>query len=177
MPNKKPNETVKKLVLLLTALVSLMALLSCKAKTITVVQTVTATETASGTTAASTATPKLFTTSISLTIVAPAQYASAAVPIYITKNQTIHLNWSVVGGPILMSFTGPSGKVGSVSNSGITTASPTVLGFVGEVDFCPSDGATEGNTDWGGDGYYYFIPNIIAGDIGTKITINYWIEA
>jgi hypothetical protein len=149
----------------------------CKAKMITVVQTETktVTTTVAGTTVKVPTQPKLNTTILSLVIVAPAEYASASVAVYISQNQTIHLNWTVVGGPIRMGFSSPNGKVGSVGKNGVSTSNATVLDFIGEVRFSPNDAANKA-LDWGGSGYYYFIPNIVKGDLATKVTISYWVE-
>jgi hypothetical protein len=177
MRNKKQINLGKCFILMLSCLAILAMLPSCKAKTTTVIQTTvkTVTATVATTAAKTTAQPKLSSTTFSLSIVAPAEYASATVPVYITQNQTIHLNWSVVGGPIRMSFTSPNGKVGSVGKSGVTTSGAVVLDYMGEVKFCPTDSSNK-SLEWGGAGYYYFIPNIIKGDLAAKVTISYWVE-
>jgi hypothetical protein len=159
------------------AILSTAALTGCKAQTITTVQTTTQTmtKTVTASTSRDTTQPKLNTTTLNLAVVAPAEYASATVPVYIKENQIIHLNWTVVGGPIRMGFSSPNGKVGSVGKSGVTTASAIVLDFIGEVKFSPTDDANKA-LDWGGSGYYYFIPNIAKGDLASKVTISFWIE-
>jgi hypothetical protein len=136
----------------------------CKSQSTTITQTelhtVTATVTTTG---VGTAQPKLNTVNLSLAIAAPAEFASATVPIYINQNQTIHLNWTVVGGPIRMDFTSPNGKIGSIGKNGVTTASAVILDYTGELRFCPTDAANKAQ-NWGGNGYYYFILNIVKGD-------------
>jgi hypothetical protein len=171
------QNTRKCFVFMSLCVIALVVFASCKAKPTIVVQTIakTVTTTVANPTSKTPAQPKLFSSTFSLSIIAPAEYASSTVPIYITQNQIIHLNWTVVGGPIRICFTSPNGKVGSVGKSGVTTSNAIVLDYTGEVKFSPSD-STNKSLEWGGDGYYYFVPNIIKGDLGAKVTVSYWIE-
>ncbi len=120
-------------------------------------------------------TPKLVTVNITLTVAPGNDYAAYTMPIYLRRTQTLHLNWKAEGSPFQMVATTPSGKVVSVSESGMNTANqPTDLPRVGEIKFYPNDPAL--NFDWGTDGYFTFVPSIGKGSVTTKITVNYWIQ-
>jgi len=165
------------------ALLVLSLLAGCKAKTITVpttvVKTIVATVTGLATAIKTTptTTPKLNTVSISLSIVAPSDYAAYVLPLYLTGDTVIHMSWKVEGGPFRMTVTTPGGKVIPVTGKGVETSGTSEpLSYSGRLAFCTSD-AAYGGFDWGGDGYFNFTPNIVKGDAPVKITLNYYFDA
>ena len=76
-----------------------------------------------------------------------------------------------------MTVTTPKGIVLPMGTQGlITVPRPAdMLPISGGITFSPSDPVYFGY-DWGGDGYFYFTPNLAKGDAPTKITISYWTE-
>ncbi len=165
-------------------LLVLFALCGCKAKMITVpvtilktlVSTVTVTTAPPTTKVVPTTTPKLNSVPITLSVMAPGDYAGYVLPVYLTSNTIIHISWKVEGGPFRMTMTTPGGKVLPVTSKGVVTAGvPELLDDSGGIVFCMSD-PTYSGFDWGGEGYFNFTPNLVKGDAAVKITLNYYFE-
>ena len=173
---------IRAAILLITAL-TLLASGGCKQAVapMTIVQTVTQTVMVTPPPASSkapTVTPKLNTVNISLKVVPPADYAAQSVPIYLHQGSVLHMNWRVEGGPFQIALTTPAGKTICVGIEGVVTSEEEApaLERMGEFRFSPGDKAYQGY-DWGGDGYFHFVPNIDKDSPAVKITLSYWLEA
>jgi len=178
------NKKISLVAVWICCLLALSLTVGCKAKTITVPVTIvqpvvtTITVTSSPATSKTTpvTTPMLKTLSISLTIMAPNDYAAYVLPLYLTGDTELHMSWKVEGGAFRMTVTTPGGKVIPVTAKGVeTTGTAEPLGYSGGLVFCTSDAAYAG-FKWGGNGYFNFTPHLNKGDAPVKITLNYYFE-
>jgi hypothetical protein len=164
---------------ILVAIVSIIILPPCACQTETLTSTLTTTAYATSTlvktisASAPPTTPKLSSAAVALSITTPAEYAAYSIPVYLTRKQTLHLNWKSDGGGFQMKVTTPGGYVVSAGAQGVNSSDTTEqLGYLGGFDFCPGDRTGD---NWV-DGYYYFVPTIFKGSPPIKLTVTYWIE-
>ena len=141
--------------------------------TSTTTQPVTTTTT---TTPKVTTTPALTTVSFALLLTPPQTSAEYTLPVYLTADSILHLDWTVtgVGDAIRLSINTPDGKLYGVKTKGgfatLTSDDPCdQLNRIGSIVLKPS-------TQKWVDGYYVFHPYICDDDPGVSVKLIYWVE-
>jgi len=168
--------------LIFILLAVLVLSVSCGSKTAATTTTTNATSTTTQPVITTTTTPKITTTpalttvSFALLLTPPQTSAEYTLPVYLTADSTLHLDWTVtgVGDAIRMSINTPDGKLYGVKTKGgfavLTSDDPCdQLNRIGSIVLQPS-------TQKWVDGYYVFHPYICGDDPGVSVKLIYWIE-
>ena len=169
--------------LIIILLAILVLSVSCGSKTAATVTTTNATSTITQpvttttiTTPKITTTPALTTVSFALLLTPPQTSAEYTLPVYLTADSILHLDWTItgVGDAIRMSINTPDGKLYGVKTKGgfavLTSDDPCdQLNRIGSIVLQPS-------TQKWVDGYYVFHPYICDDDPGVSVKLIYWVE-
>jgi hypothetical protein len=122
--------------------------------------------------------PNLNVISLTLALATAQEYTEYPVPIYLRRNERLHLYWTITtgGDHLSLAFTTPDAEFVSIKNDGAfarnasTTYPDEKLFYKGNVVFSPPE------YGWN-EGYYVFQPHIRRGDAAVGGKLYYWIES